>query len=96
MVMEPGIFDYLEGDQNDFESHTLEKVAGNGQLAAYRHDRFWQCMDTLRDKRLLESLCKNGRPPWQVWGETSLSAEASTLGNGHGNGTANARETILR
>ena len=66
-VFERGIFDYLEGDQSSLESHGLEKLAANRQLAAYKHDDFWQCMDTLRDKRLLESLWQSGQAPWKMW-----------------------------
>ncbi len=66
-VFEPGIFAYLAGDETSLEADLLERLAADGQLAAYRHDRFWQCMDTLRDVRLLESLWQSGRPPWQVW-----------------------------
>lgn len=67
MVFEPGVFEYLEGDDLSLESDTLERLAADRQLAAYRHDRFWQCMDTLRDLRLLESLWQSGRPPWMTW-----------------------------
>jgi glucose-1-phosphate cytidylyltransferase len=67
LVCEPGVFDYLEGDKTSFEVETLERLAADGQLAAYRHDRFWQCMDTLRDKRQLESLWSQGNAPWKVW-----------------------------
>jgi glucose-1-phosphate cytidylyltransferase len=67
LVFEPAVFDYLEGDRSDLETDALERLAEQGQLAAYRHDRFWQCMDTLRDKRLLDSLWKEERPPWKVW-----------------------------
>lgn len=67
MVFEPGVFDYLEGDDTSLEADALERLAADGQLAAYRHDRFWQCMDTLRDVRLLESLWQSGKPPWKVW-----------------------------
>jgi len=94
MVMEPGVFDYLEGDETDLESHVLERVAAKGELAAYRHDRFWQCMDTLREKRLLENLCKSGRPPWKVWEEPALSTESPVSGNGNGNENGNV--SILR
>jgi glucose-1-phosphate cytidylyltransferase len=68
LVFEPGIFNYLEGDQSSLEADALERLAADRQLAAYRHDRFWQCMDTLRDKRLLESLWRERRAPWKVWG----------------------------
>ena len=48
-------------------THHLERLASAGQLAAYKHDGFWQCMDTPRDKALLEDLWQRGRPPWKVW-----------------------------
>lgn len=67
LVFNPGIFDYLEDDQSSLEVGLLEKLAENKQLAAYKHDSFWQCMDTLRDKRLLESLWQNGAHPWKIW-----------------------------
>lgn len=67
LICEPGIFEYLEGDSASFEVHLLERLAADQQLAAYRHDRFWQCMDTLRDVRLLDSLWQSGAPPWKVW-----------------------------
>lgn len=67
LVFEPGVFDYLEGDHTSLEAHALERLATDGQLAAYRHEGFWQCMDTLRDVRLLESLWQSGKPPWKVW-----------------------------
>lgn len=67
LVFEPGVFDYLEGDETILEAHALEKLALDGQLAAYRHEGFWQCMDTPRDMRLLEGLWQSGRPPWKVW-----------------------------
>jgi glucose-1-phosphate cytidylyltransferase len=67
MVLEPGIFDYLEGDEDSLEAGALERLAEDGQLAAYRHNSFWQCMDTLRDKRYLEGLWHDDRAPWRVW-----------------------------
>lgn len=67
MVFEPAIFECLDGDHSVLEVHALERLASDRQLAAYRHDRFWQCMDTLRDKRLLESLWQQGAAPWKVW-----------------------------
>lgn len=67
LVFEPAIFDYLEGDQSSLEVDMLERLAVNNQLAAYKHEDFWQCMDTLRDKRLLESLWRDGKAPWKVW-----------------------------
>lgn len=67
LVFEPGVFDYLEGDNTSLEADVLERLAADGQLAAYRHDGFWQCMDHLRDVRLLRSLWESGKPPWKVW-----------------------------
>ncbi len=66
-VLEPGIFDYIEGDDTQWEKEPLEGLANDGQLMAYNHTSFWQCMDTLRDKRLLEKLWDAGNAPWKVW-----------------------------
>jgi glucose-1-phosphate cytidylyltransferase len=67
MVFEPGIFNYLKGDQSILEKDGLECLAKNRQLAAYRHEHFWQCMDTLRDKQLLDYLWDEEKAPWKVW-----------------------------
>ena len=67
MVFEPRVFDYLKGDDDSLEADALEQLARDRQLVAYRHDSFWQCMDTLRDKRLLESLWHERQAPWKVW-----------------------------
>lgn len=67
MVMEPKIFDYIETDATNLEAQVLEKLAMAGQLAAYHHEDFWQCMDTLRDKKLLEGLWQQGNAPWKTW-----------------------------
>jgi len=67
MVFEPEVFDYLEGDDTILESHCLEKMAEDGQLTAYPHNGFWQCIDTLRDLQLLNSLWNSGSPPWKIW-----------------------------
>jgi len=66
-VLEPAIFDYIEGDNTFWEREPLEKLAKDGQLIAYKHFGFWRCMDTLRDKRELEELWESGNPPWKVW-----------------------------
>ena len=66
-VLEPGIFDYIEGDDTQFEKEPLENIASEGQLMAYRHEGFWQCMDTLRDKVRLEKLWEAGNAPWKTW-----------------------------
>ncbi len=67
LVFEPGVFGYLEGDNSSLEVTALESLAADGQLAAYQHERFWQCMDTLRDVRLLQSLWQSGAAPWRLW-----------------------------
>jgi len=67
MVCEPAIFDYLAGDDSTLEIDALEPLAADRKLAAYRHEDFWQCMDTLRDKRLLEGLWHEKRAPWKLW-----------------------------
>lgn len=67
MVCEPEIFDYIEGDSTVFEQYPLKTVAEEGKLMAYKHDGFWQCMDTLRDKEKLEKLWAENDAPWKVW-----------------------------
>jgi len=67
MVLNPAVFRYLKGDGDYLEQDTLGRLAANKQLAAYRHGGFWQCMDTLRDMRLLENLWSGGNAPWRSW-----------------------------
>lgn len=67
LVMEPRVLDYLRGDRTSLEAEAMEHLAADGQLAAFRHNGFWQCMDTLRDVRLLESLWLKDRAPWKTW-----------------------------
>jgi glucose-1-phosphate cytidylyltransferase len=67
LVFEPAIFDYLHGDETVLEADALEQLAEDRQLVAYRHERFWQCMDTIRDKRLLDGLWESGEAPWKRW-----------------------------
>jgi glucose-1-phosphate cytidylyltransferase len=66
-VLEPQVFDYIEGDMTQWEREPLERLSADGQLMAYFHNSFWQCMDTLRDKRLLENLWQSGNAPWKTW-----------------------------
>lgn len=66
-VLEPKVFDYIAGDQIQWEAEPMEKLAHDGELIAYRHDDFWQCMDTLRDKKRLQDLWDQGNPPWKTW-----------------------------
>ncbi len=63
-VLEPGVFDYIENDNTTWEKEPLEQLARDGELAAYQHTGFWQPMDTLRDRNLLEELWQQGRAPW--------------------------------
>ncbi len=66
-ILGPGVFDYIDGDDTQWEHKPMEQLARDGQLMAYRHTSFWQCMDTLRDKRLLEELWQRGNAPWKLW-----------------------------
>ena len=70
-VLEPEIFDFIDGDETQFEKGPLETLARNGELMAYMHDGFWQCMDTLRDKKLLESYWDAGNAPWKTWSQSA-------------------------
>jgi len=67
LVFEPRIFEFLRGDGTSLEAEVLERLAAEGELRAFRHDGFWQCMDTVRDRNLLESLWRSGNPPWKIW-----------------------------
>ena len=66
-VLEPEVFNYIDADHTVWEKEPMERLAAEGQLMAYRHDSFWQCMDTLREKHLLEELWQRGNAPWKVW-----------------------------
>jgi len=66
-VLEPQVFDYIDGDHTQWEKEPLERLAAEGQLMAYRHEGFWQCMDTLREKHLLNTLWESGKAPWKIW-----------------------------
>ena len=66
-VLEPRVFDYIDGDATQWEHEPMEGLARDGQLMAYKHEGFWQCMDTLRDKKLLEDLWETGDAPWKIW-----------------------------
>lgn len=67
MVLESEVMDLIEDDETVFEKYPMETLAYNGQLNAYKHPGFWQCMDTLRDKTQLEELWQSGKAPWKVW-----------------------------
>jgi NDP-sugar pyrophosphorylase family protein len=68
-VLEPQVFDYIEADSTVWEQEPMERLAHAGQLAAYRHRGFWQPMDTLRDKTVLNELWESGSAPWKVWSD---------------------------
>lgn len=78
-VLEPEVLDYIDGDHTHFEKEPLERLAANGQLVAYRHTSFWQCMDTIRERNLLESLWQSGKPPWApyTWSHSSAKEDES-------------------
>ncbi len=67
MVLEPEIFDYIDGDSTVFEKEPLNRLVEEGQLNAYKHNGFWQCMDTQREKDRLEKMWMSGEAPWKVW-----------------------------
>ncbi len=67
MVCQPEFFNYIEGDDTVLEKKPLETAARMGELMAYKHDGFWQCMDTVREKEQLEKMWANGQAPWKVW-----------------------------
>lgn len=67
MVLQPEVFDLIEGDNTVFEFRPLETLAKEGQLMSYLHEGFWQCMDNVREKEMLEKLLKEGKAPWKQW-----------------------------
>lgn len=67
MVVEPGIFEFINGDETVFERDPLQRVAELGELSAYKYNGFWQCMDTVRDKQKLEKYWEKDNAPWKVW-----------------------------
>jgi glucose-1-phosphate cytidylyltransferase len=68
-VLEPAVFDYIDGDQTSFEREPLTRLAHDRELVAFRHRGYWQCMDTLRDAKVLNELWASGQAPWKVWNE---------------------------
>ena len=67
MVFEPEIFSYLDGDETILEQSPMQRLAREGKLSGYYHEGFWQCMDTQREKKLLEELWASGKAPWKRW-----------------------------
>jgi glucose-1-phosphate cytidylyltransferase len=77
-VFEPGVFDYLPDDDAVLEREPLERLAAEGELMAFRHEAFWQPMDTIREKQLLESLWSRGNAPWKTWERNSGGSAGSS------------------
>jgi glucose-1-phosphate cytidylyltransferase len=67
MVLEPGVLEHIDDDNTPFEKVPMERLAADRQLVAFRHEGFWQPMDTLREKQLLESMWESGNAPWKTW-----------------------------
>ena len=67
MVLNPEIFDYIEGDNTIFERDPMERLASSGELMSYKHNGFWQCMDTKCEMEKLEIMLSNGTAPWKKW-----------------------------
>ena len=67
MVLEPSVFDYIDGDSQAFEREPLEKLADEGELMSYIHEGFWQCMDNVREKAMLEKFLAEDKAPWKRW-----------------------------
>ena len=67
MVLQPEIFDYIDDDETVFEQEPLRRLAETRELKAYKHNGFWQCMDTQREKEQLEEMIAKGEAPWMVW-----------------------------
>jgi glucose-1-phosphate cytidylyltransferase len=80
MVLEPKVLEYIDSDKMKWEVEPLERIAAEGQLMAYRHDEFWQCMDTLRDKQMLEKLWEKGDAPWKTWDAVDTKVGANHRG----------------
>ncbi|HYG41203.1 MAG TPA: glucose-1-phosphate cytidylyltransferase [Cytophagales bacterium] len=74
-VLEPGVFDYIDGDETVWEKGPMELLSKDGELVAFRHLGFWQPMDSLRDKNVLEEIWKTGKAPWKVWERQPMAVE---------------------
>lgn len=69
MVCQPEVIDFIQDDSTVFEKEPLERIAAAGELVAYKHQGFWQCMDTIREKQKLEEMWADGTAPWKMWSE---------------------------
>jgi glucose-1-phosphate cytidylyltransferase len=74
-VLNRKAFDYIEGDETIWERGPVERLAKDGQLMGYRHDGFWSCMDTLKEKHILEAFWESGQPPWAVWNQPDAESK---------------------
>ena len=79
-VLEPQVFDYIASDETEWEHEPMERLAQDGQLMAYRHTSFWQCMDTVREMKRLQELWDSGNPPWLTWESDCASTADGTSG----------------
>ncbi len=86
-VLEPGVLDYIESEEEMFEQGPLSKLAADGQLMAYEHRSFWQCMDTMREKQILVELWQSGEAPWKLWKDNVDEGSADGTPGVHWNGT---------
>tara|TARA_E500000305_G_C3989623_1_gene221267 strand:- start:106 stop:990 length:885 start_codon:yes stop_codon:yes gene_type:complete len=86
-VLEPGVLDYIESDEEMFEQGPLTKLAEDGQLMAYHHRSFWQCMDTMREKQILTELWASGEAPWKLWKDNVDEGSADRAPRLHWDGT---------
>jgi glucose-1-phosphate cytidylyltransferase len=73
-VLNRGALDYIEGDETVWERDAVVRLARDGQLMGYRHNGFWSCMDTLKEKQMLEDLWASGAPPWRIWDRPAVAA----------------------
>lgn len=89
-VLEPEVMDYIDGPDEMFEHRPLSRLAEDGQLMAYRHDSFWQCMDTMREKRILSDLWNTGKPPWRIWKDDENESSVDGASGLHRHGTDSA------
>jgi len=105
-VFNKGIGDYLTSDATSLEAEALVGAVADGQVNAYRHEGFWQCMDTFREQQMLEKMYASGHAPWQIWSNTPFSPDGNGHnGNGHngngynghsnGNGKASQKAELL-
>ena len=72
-VLDPKVIDLIDGRQTSWEREPMERLSEDGQLSAYHHEGFWQCMDTLREKNYLETLWQDGKAPWKIWNDGEAS-----------------------